>query len=150
MLFSQIAGGHGRFGQILADSFQEPPVPPRPFRRKQVPTPGGLERRITGLEHLGFAGRGLEKQDGKRDRSPQEREIDSGTDEQLTTVGLIADQSAAGVALLHELLGFLVSDLFTEDVELAQLHTGGPPAHLRSAFSWVVADPHGPILIHNG
>src|SRR5215207_6297928 len=117
------ADGDRVFGATAPDRFQELPVPPRPFRCKQVPPPGRLESRITGLEHLVVAGRGLEKEDGKRNRSPQERQIDPGADEQLTAVGAIADQRATGVACLDDLLGFLVADLFTEDVELAQRHT---------------------------
>src|SRR5829696_5211007 len=42
-----------------------------------------------------------------------------------------------GGAFLDDLLGFLVTDLFTEDVELAQRHTAAPyaPSHLLSRAS---------------
>src|SRR3954466_5893531 len=104
MTLSKVAGGHGRLSQIFADPFQEPPVPPRPFRCKQVPAPGRFESRIIGLEHLVVARRRLEKEDGKSNRSPQERQIDPDADEQLPAVGAIADQRATWVACLDDLL----------------------------------------------
>src|SRR3954470_18646110 len=116
---------------MFADPFQEPPVPPRPFRCKEIPATGALERRIIGLEHLVVAGSGLEKEDRKRNRSPEEREIDPGAHEQLTPVVPIVDQRATGVALFDDRLGLLVCDLFTEHIELAQRHTAASCAPSR-------------------
>src|SRR5262249_26387874 len=133
VLLRNVARRTGYAGHILADSLEKPAVSPRAFGCKQS----------TGRHQLVFAGLRLEKQDRKRNRSLQQRDIDPGMDKKLAPVRSIANQAARRVARADHRVGFIVVDLLAADIKVIQDHEVAFPPR-RSKRSNLLLPAAGP------